>query len=405
MKAVVLAAGKGTRLQPITTNRSKVMVPIANKPLLEQVLITAKKAGISEFIFVISSFKDQIQDYFKDGSLWKVSIEYIDQQNPLGTAHAIKGVEKQISDRFLVLSGDTITSSKDIRALIKKKTATLGITQVDNPSEYGVVETEKTYLLCLHEKTSDPPSNMINTGMYLLDNSIFDAIDQTKPSKRKEYEITDSFNWMINQGQKIQTQPINTWVDISRPWDILNANKFVLQQMKTSKIKGIIDDYVIIKKSVHIGENTQVLAGSYIEGPVVIGENCKIGPNCYIRPYTSIGNGCHIGNATEVKNTVLFENSNCPHQNYVGDSVIGSHCNLGAGTKIANLRLDKKNIKVVLKGQQMQSNRRKLGCIMGDHVQTGINAQINTGTIIGSHSFIGPGSLASGTIHQKSHIM
>ena len=405
MKAVVLAAGKGTRLQPITSHRPKVMVPIANKPLLEHIISTAKKAGITEFIFVISSLKNQIQDYFKDGSKWKVSIEYVDQQKPMGTAHAIKEVEKRISDRFIVLSGDTLTSRKDITVLSKKKMPTIGITRVDNPSDYGAVETEKTNLLCLHEKTSHPPSHMINTGMYLLDNTIFDAINQTKPSTRKEYEITDSFNWMINKGQKIKTQMINTWVDISRPWDILNANKYVLQEMKKSRIKGKIDDHVFIEKPVYIGENTRVLSGSYIQGPVIIGENCKIGPNCYIRPYTSIGDGCHIGNATEIKNTVLFEKSNCPHQNYVGDSVIGSHCNLGAGTKIANLRLDKKEIKVTVGEKKIQSNRRKLGCIMGDEVQTGINAQINPGTIIGSNSFIGPGSLASGTIHQKSRIL
>ncbi len=405
MKAVVLAAGKGTRLQPLTTNRSKVMVPIGNKPLLEQVISIAKKAGITEFIFVISAFKNQIQEYFKDGAAWNVSIEYVDQQKPLGTAHAIKVVEKQISNRFLVLSGDTLVSSEDITLLSKKKTTTIGITSVDNPSEYGVVETNKTNLISLHEKTANPPSKLINTGMYLLDNSIFDAIDQTKPSKRKEYEITDSFNWMIKQDQNIKTQAIDTWVDMSRPWDVLKANKYVLQQMKTSNIQGNIDDHVTIKKPVNIGENTVVLAGSYIEGPVHIGENCEIGPNCYIRPFTSIGDGCHIGNATEIKNTVLFENSNCPHQNYVGDSVIGSGCNLGAGTKIANLRLDKKQIKVTLRQKKLQTKCQKLGCIMGDEVQTGINAQINPGTIIGSYSFIGPGSLASGTILEKSHIM
>jgi bifunctional UDP-N-acetylglucosamine pyrophosphorylase/glucosamine-1-phosphate N-acetyltransferase len=147
------------------------------------------------------------------------------------------------------------------------------------------------------------------------------------------------------------------------------------------------------------------MSGSYIEGPVVIGENCKIGPNCYIRPYTSIANGCHIGNACEVKNSIILGNSNVPHQNYVGDSVIGENCNLGSGTKVANLRLDKENIKVVLNGKKLDTKRRKLGMIMGDNVQTGINSMINVGTMISNNSFIGPGAVVTGEITSNTKIL
>ena len=144
--------------------------------------------------------------------------------------------------------------------------------------------------------------------------------------------------------------------------------------------------------------------GSYIEGPVAIGENCKIGPNCYIRPYTSIENSCHIGNACEVKHSIIMNNSNAPHQNYIGDSVIGDYCNLGAGTKIANLRLDKKNIIAILNGKTIDTKRKKLGAIVGDNVQTGINAMINVGTLIGCNVFIGPGSLVRGDIQPNASL-
>jgi bifunctional UDP-N-acetylglucosamine pyrophosphorylase/glucosamine-1-phosphate N-acetyltransferase len=154
-----------------------------------------------------------------------------------------------------------------------------------------------------------------------------------------------------------------------------------------------------------IGKNTIVLSGTYIEGPVLIGDNSKIGPNCYIRPYTSIGDNCHVGNACEVKNTIIFDRSNVPHQNYIGDSIIGEKCNLGAGTKIANLRLDKKTISVLLNGKRIDTKRRKLGAIIGDNVQIGINASINTGTIIGNNSYIGPGTTVNGEIGSKSKIM
>jgi bifunctional UDP-N-acetylglucosamine pyrophosphorylase/glucosamine-1-phosphate N-acetyltransferase len=135
-------------------------------------------------------------------------------------------------------------------------------------------------------------------------------------------------------------------------------------------------------------------------GPVIIGQDCDIGPNCYIRPYTSIGDNCHIGSAVEVKNCIIMKGSKIPHQNYVGDSIIGEECNFGAGTKIANLRLDKKNVTVA----SIDTKRRKLGAIMGDRVETGINACINAGSMIGNNTHIGPGAIASGVILPDSKI-
>jgi bifunctional UDP-N-acetylglucosamine pyrophosphorylase/glucosamine-1-phosphate N-acetyltransferase len=133
----------------------------------------------------------------------------------------------------------------------------------------------------------------------------------------------------------------------------------------------------------------------------VIGDNCVIGPNCYIRPHTAIGDNCHVGSAVEIKNSIVMRNSNVPHHNYVGDSIIGEECNLGAGTKVANLRLDKKNISVA----NTDTGRRKLGAIMGDGVETGINASLNVGTMIGDHTFIGPGVVVNGVVLPNSRIL
>ena len=158
---------------------------------------------------------------------------------------------------------------------------------------------------------------------------------------------------------------------------------------------------MVIRGTVSIGSETVVRSGSYIVGPVVIGDNCDIGPNCYIRPYTAIGNNCHIGSAVEVKNSIIMNGSKIPHHNYVGDSVIGERCNLGAGTKIANLRLDKNEIWIAGKN----TGRRKLGAIIGDNVDTGINSNINVGCMIGNNSQIGPGAIASGIISPDSIIL
>jgi NDP-sugar pyrophosphorylase family protein len=163
---------------------------------------------------------------------------------------------------------------------------------------------------------------------------------------------------------------------------------------------GAVEENVVLKGPVAIGRNTVVRSGSYIEGPVIIGESCVIGPNCYIRASTAIADGCHIGAGVEVKNSIIMRGSKVPHLNYVGDSVIGEGCNLGAGTKVANLRLDKGNVNI----DGIDTHRRKLGAVIGDNVETGINASINVGSVIGDKTFIGPGALAHGVIKPGSKI-
>ena len=163
---------------------------------------------------------------------------------------------------------------------------------------------------------------------------------------------------------------------------------------------GEVEKNVVLKGVVSIGRNTVVRSGSYIVGPVIIGQDCDIGPNCYIRPSTSIGDNCHIGAAVEVKNSIIMRGSKIPHHNYVGDSVIGEGCNFGACTKIANLKLDKSN--VVAAG--IDTKRHKLGAIIGDGVEIGINASINVGCIIGNNACIGPGAIAHGVISPGSKV-
>lgn len=242
----------------------------------------------------------------------------------------------------------------------------------------------------------NPISNVINAGIYHFDSNIFGYIHKTGKSPRGEYEITDSINLLI-KGESMEGIFLKEWRDVVYPWHLLDANEEILKKSE-GEIEGDVSENATLTETVVVGKNSKILSGSHIEGPVVIGSDCKIGPNCYIRPYTAIGNSCHVGNACEIKNSIIMDGSNVPHQNYVGDSVIGQNCNLGAGTKIANLRLDKKNINTILNGKKLDTNRRKLGVIMGDDVQTGINSAVDVGTIVGNKVFIGPGAMAKGEI-------
>mgnify|MGYP006280169723 FL=1 len=400
MKCVMLAAGEGKRMHPLTYTQPKVMLPIANKPVIEWNLIHAKQVGITDFLFVVGYKDEQVRSYFEDGSKWNVHIEYVNQGKPRGTGHAVSMVESFVDD-FIVLCGDTIFSKTDIKKISEQKNS-IGLYKADNPEEYGIVETKNDNLIKIHEKMKDPFTNLINAGIYHFDKSLFTSLDQLKKSPRGEYELTDAIN-MLTQKKPFTAYNLTEWQDVGYAWDLLDANKKMLERINYT-LEGAIEKEAVLKGNIFVGKNTVVKSGSYIEGPVVIGENCKIGPNCYIRPHTTIGNNCHIGNACEIKNSIIMDNTNVPHHNYVGDSVIGRDCNLGSGTKIANLRLDKKNINVTLNGIQIITGRRKLGVIMGDNVQTGINSMINTGTLIGNTVFVGPSAMVTGEIQPGAKI-
>lgn len=399
MKAVILAAGEGSRMRPLTCTRPKVMLPIANKPILEHLLIEAIAAGISEFILVVGYHDEAVLDYFGDGSKWKVQIDYVKQRRQLGTADALAMVAELIEGNFLLMNGDMVIGRGDIKEMAVRKDTTLAVIEVSDTRGMGVVEENKGKVVSIHEKEENPPSHLANAGLYLLTPEIYKAISRTGKSPRGEYELTDSLMLMLEAGRSISCRAIGQWLDISYPWDLLTANETLMAGLEAQN-SGEVEENVVIKGPVAIGRNTVVRSGSYIVGPTIIGENCDIGPNCYIRPCTAIGDGCHIGNAVGVKNCIIMRNSKLPHHNYAGDSIIGEGCNFGAGTKIANLRLDKKVVWV----EGIDTGRRKLGAIIGDMVETGINASINVGSMIGNHTFIGPGAVASGVISPESRI-
>jgi bifunctional UDP-N-acetylglucosamine pyrophosphorylase/glucosamine-1-phosphate N-acetyltransferase len=405
MQAVILAAGEGTRMRPLTENRPKVMLPIANKPMLGHIIDAVSGAGIKDIILIAGYKKESIMGFFEDGSRLGLNIKYIEQEKQMGTGHAFGMASGYVAGKFLALNGDVMVSSSHIRKVMnRKEEAIITVKEVADPGQYGVIEKDGNKVKRIVEKSPEPPTNLANAGVYLFSSSIFEAISKTQLSPRGEIEITDSLQSIIDSGMPVGFEIMEEqWLDVGRPWDLLAANDIALKKMKGA-IEGEVEPYATLKGEVSVGKGTIIRNGAYIIGPVMIGEDCDIGPNCFIRPSTSIGNNVHIGNAVEVKNSVIMDGTKIGHLTYMGDSVIGSKCNFGAGTKIANLRLDEKNIHVILKGQRVDSGRRKLGCIMADNVHTGIGSLINVGTVIGANALIGPGALAKGEVKKNEKV-
>jgi bifunctional UDP-N-acetylglucosamine pyrophosphorylase/glucosamine-1-phosphate N-acetyltransferase len=399
MKAVILAAGEGKRMHPLTASQPKVMLPIANLPIIEHLLVELRSAGIRDFLFVVGYKAETVRSYFGDGSPWAVRIEYVNQRNQAGTGDALRMAESLVKGPFILANGDIIVQSKDISRLISRGGIGMTIAEVSDTTDLGVVEVSDDHVLAIHEKQAGAQSRLANSGVYLLNDSIFGLMATLRKSPRGEYELTDALQMMLEHNMAIFETRINNWLNLSYPWDLLTANESILSVLKPS-IDGKIEPNAVINGPVSVGSGAVIRSGAYITGPVMIGHNCDIGPNCYIRPYTAIGDHCHIGNGVEVKNSIIMNGTKLPHLNYVGDSVIAENCNLGAGTVIANLRLDKANIFA----GGINTGRRKFGAVIGAEVQIGINATINVGTIIGSHSYIGPGATVHGHLSPRSHV-
>jgi len=399
MKAVILAAGEGVRLQPITSTRPKHLIKVGGKPILEHCLNAVKTSGIDETLIVIHYMGDAIRQYFGDGEKFGLKIEYAEQKAVLGTSNAVNIVEPYVKDDFLMVYGDLLFFAEAVKNVIdlhkkEKPAATMAVVPVENPEDYGIVELEdEKHVKRIVEKPKheEAPSNLANAGIYVFSTEIFDKIRETSASARGEWEITDAISQLSKEKKTVLAVKISQddWVDIGRPWDLLEANRWALMRMD-HKVCGFVENGAHLVGPVTVAETARIRSGAYIEGPAFIDEESDIGPNCYVRPYTSIGKKVRIGNACETKNSIVMDNVHIGHLSYVGDSILGENCNLGAGTITANYRLDGGTIKMMVKDGIVDSGRTKLGAVLGDGVKAGINSLFMPGIKVGSNSWIGP---------------
>ncbi|WP_297461595.1 bifunctional sugar-1-phosphate nucleotidylyltransferase/acetyltransferase [Thermococcus sp.] len=406
MKGVILAAGRGERLRPLTDDRPKVIVKVANRPIIEYVMENLDPF-VDEFIVVVRYEKERLMKALGDEFGGK-PITYVEQLPGEGTAKAIESTRDLIgNEEFIAVNGDIYFEEEAVRALIatfrrENADAALVVKHFGDLSHFGRIEVKGNLVRAVLEKPGKVPG-YANLGIYAFKPDVFDFISRTQLSKRGEYEITDTLNLMIEAGKKVAYAVYDGyWNDIGRPWNMLELNEYLLKTKLKHDVRGEVEPGAVLIPPVEVGEGTVIRSGAYIIGPVKIGKNSRIGPNCFIRPHTSIGDNCHVGNAVEVKNSIIMDNSNAPHLNYVGDSIIGENSNLGAGTITANLRHDRGNIRVEIKGKLEDSGRHKLGAIIGHGVKTGINVSIYPGRKIGSGSFIGPGAIVDRNVPPRS---
>ncbi len=372
-QAVILAAGEGQRLRPFTTYKPKPLITIANKPILQYIVEALATNGLRHIIMVVGYKKEQIQDYFGSGSNFGVDIEYVVQRQQLGTGNALKQAKGHVYDNFLVLAGDNIIDNNTISSFIQHAPNSLLIKESQYVTKYGMVVVDKDGIKEIVEKTSDPISNLINTGTYLFSKEIFDFVEE-------EPVLTSALKKMISSGYKIAAYKTDgIWLDVVYPWDILHLNETALQTISPS-LSQIIEHGVTIKGRVSIGANTTIRANSYITGPAIIGESCDIGPSAYIAPSTSIGNNVIISPFTEIKNSVIGNNVEIGSGSVIEDSIIDNGCIIKgrfiARSEKTSVNIDNEHLVV------------KIGAMIGESCTISDGVTIYPGVSVGTKSQI-----------------
>lgn len=392
MKAVILAAGEGLRCRPLTLTRSKVMVPVANKPLLEHIINAIVMNGIEELILVVGYKKERIMDYFGDGIAFGVKISYIFQDAQLGTAHAVKSVREYLDDDFLVLNGDNLIDAGTIADILsgKKGDVTLMAIEQEQTSGYGVVVSESGRVIKIMEKPKEFVSHLINAGIYIFSTGIFEEIDRTPLSDIGEYAITDTIQQIIQKGGSVNmVESKKMWIDAIHSWDFLKANAVVLER-GNKEIKGTVENGAIIKGNVSVGENSVIRAGCYIVGPVIIGKNCEIGPNTVILPSTAIGDNTSIDSSVEINNSILMNDIRLGSNSSISNSIIGANNNIRAhfSTEVG------RDIFIEMKG--ILHHADLLGTVIGDDNAISNRVLVRAGKLVSNNSTIEAGV----TIHR-----
>jgi bifunctional UDP-N-acetylglucosamine pyrophosphorylase/glucosamine-1-phosphate N-acetyltransferase len=387
MQTVILVAGEGTRMRPLTETVPKPMLPVADRPLCAHTADAAVEAGASELLFVVGYEADAVREYF--GAEYRgVPVSYAVQEEQLGTAHAVEAAGEYLEGDFVVMNGDDLYDEAAVAALFETGPA-VGAYRVEDPRPYGVFSLDGEEVTDVVEKPEDPPSDRVNVGLYHFPEAAVEWLADVEKSERGEYEITDVVERLIDE-REVRAVPVERWLGVGRPWELLEANEWKLGELE-GRVDGEVRGDADLRGTVVVEEGATVDPGVVIEGPALVNSGAEVGPNAYVRGATLVGEDCHVGHGVEVKNSVLMAGSNVPHLSYVGDSLLGTDVNFGAGTQVANLRHDGADVAQTVKGERVDTGRRKYGVVAGPGAKTGINSSLSPGLVLSAGATTEPG--------------
>ncbi len=402
MHAILLAAGKGRRMWPLCTTTPKPLLSFAGRTLLHRMLDNLQAAGVTDTRVVVHHGRAKVESAVR---AWRGTMEVkaVRQKAPRGTADAVATGARGLSGDALVVMGDCIAPVELLTKLAKSRGFVVAAGQVSDARRYGLLGVAGRKVTSVKEKPVKTGAGLVNTGLYRVPADALVAAGAVKASKRGEFEFTDVLGAWARKGN-VSWVKAKGWLDLGTPWDLLALLEarlgpeldFLLDGAKQGG-PGTIEPGVQVRGRLYAAAGAVVKSGVYIEGDVFVGNASVVGPNSYLRGPILLGAGCKVGANCEVKASVLLDKAQVPHLSYVGDSVLGEACNLGAGTVIANLRHDTAPVRVHHVDGPVDTGRRKLGAIIGDGAKTGVNCTLNPGTILGPQTMLAAGAIVRGT--------
>lgn len=396
MKAVFLCGGRGKRMFPIAED--KFLLDFLGKPLLEHQMELAREAGLSHFV-VIGNPENmgKIKQIMK--RLTGIEVDFALQKKSLGIADALKSAEPFLSGQLLVINPNDVFSRSAYTRIIsaaKRSPASSYILgyQVQEYFPGGYLQVDaRNQLLHIVEKPNpgEEPSNLVNILIHCHNNSkeLLRHIESAQTTRDDVYEC--ALDSLVRAGHKIKVIPYDGfWAPIKYPWHIFKVMEYFLDNAQPYIASSArISEKATVEGKVILSNNVRVLESAVIRGPVYIGANSVVGNNALVREYSHIGANSVIGYSTEVKHSYIGDNC-WFHSNYVGDSIVDDNCSFGAGTVLANFRLDEGNVKIEVGDTLVDTGYDKLGAVVGRGCRAGVNASLMPGVRVGPNCFVGP---------------
>ena len=391
--AVVLAAGEGTRLQPLTRNRPKPMLPAANRPILEHVLDALVDAGVERIVLVVGFRRERVQEHFGP-SYRDVDLEYVVQQKQLGSGHALLQARDAVDEPTLVVNGDRVieaSSVEDVATTFETGDAPAAMAVLEHPdtSQYGAVTLHDRDIAEIVEKPETGENRLINAGIYAFEPSIFDAIEAT-PREAGELALTDTIDRLLESERVRAVQTGGLWVDATYPWDLLEVASEVLARGRV--VEPETDERVWVDDAASIHEDAT------LRSPVVVGPDCEVGAGAVVGPNVALGHNVTVGPNTTVERSILDTDARVDAGSTLQDAVLGRDVHLGAATTIPGGPSD------VRVGRQVFEEQR-LGAVLGDRVRTRGGVTFEPGALVGPRVRVGTGAHVSGTVTDGTEVV
>ena len=384
MQAIILAGGRGERLGGLTDSRSKVMLPLAGKPILEWLLNELEQTKIKNVIIVYYYAGERILTHFGSGRNFNLNIKYSKQETDRGTVGSlISGLSiSENDDRVLILNGDNIVDSKSINSLLKIKGNGLIVSEHKTPHNFGVVELSGNFVKSITEKPdkNQIKSRIVSTGVWLLNKDVFEKIKLD--FEEGQTELSTTISKQIKEGLKIETIRTENWHDVDHPWDLSTLNRYLLKRTERNLSKQAeINDFSSIEGDVHIGKGTIIHAGCIIQGPVHIGDDCEIGPLAVITGSTSISSGCRIGPYTRIRSSLIMRDVQIDSNCSIHHSIIGPATSLKS-----NVQVDASTVDKIVRNTHYHI--RRLGLVTGEACMLEQGVICAPGTMLGSQVYV-----------------